>query len=120
VVLAAVAAGFGVLVGNKVFSPQYLLWLVPLVPLLPFAWPKRRLVLGWFLVICLLTTVLWRVFVAQVMRPVEPGSDAMLGPTPLGAGLILVRNALVVGLTVYLNWQLFRRTADEVRASPER
>src|SRR5262249_20962123 len=47
------------ILGNKVFSPQYLVWLAPLVSLVPFPRKGRRLFLWTFAVTCLLTTVLF-------------------------------------------------------------
>src|SRR5207237_8892682 len=44
---------------NKVFSPQYLLWLAPFVALLPFAGRTRQWFMWTFLAICLLSTILF-------------------------------------------------------------
>src|SRR5262249_10156402 len=43
---------------NKVFSPQYLLWLAPLVTLLPLEPGGRRLFTTGFFLVCLLSTIL--------------------------------------------------------------
>src|SRR5262249_35384193 len=42
---------------GKVFSPQYLLWLAPLVALIPLAGRGRRLFLWGFVGVCVLSTV---------------------------------------------------------------
>jgi hypothetical protein len=43
---------------NKVFSPQYLLWLAPFLALAPFKGRGERMLFGGFLLICLLSTLL--------------------------------------------------------------
>jgi len=73
-------------VGSKVFSPQYLLWLLPVAPLMPTA---RRPLLWLFVAIALVTTAMFPYGYDQIAH----------GPTLLGAGLLVARNAAVVALT---------------------
>lgn len=81
-VIAALAA---ILAGSKVFSPQYLLWLLPVAPLMPTA---RRPRLWLFAAIALVTTAMFPYGYDQIVH----------GPTVLGAGLLIARNAAVVAL----------------------
>jgi hypothetical protein len=100
---------------SKVFSPQYLIWLVPLAPLAPFPGRGRRLYLGWFLATCVATTAIYPVLykshlVGTEVLPAEPATmrDPITfpGPTPLGVAVLAARNALVLlgglGLMAYL------------------
>ena len=87
--------------GNKVFSPQYLIWLLPFLPLLPLPPRPRRLCLGVFAVVCVLTTVLvltWRRHV--VGNPAWLATMPVSGPTGLGVALLWARNLAFVGLTL--------------------
>src|SRR5262249_60657144 len=58
-------AGYGLLflmlfvAANKVFSPQYLLWLAPFLVLLPFGRMGQWIFLGCFVVTCVMTTLLF-------------------------------------------------------------
>jgi hypothetical protein len=100
VLMLAVAA-------SKVFSPQYLLWLIPPAALAPFA-PRPRRLLLWSLVgLCLLTTLIfpvlfWKHVVGLVTPRTEP--PQLLGPTALGVAVLAARNALFVGLTAATAW----------------
>jgi hypothetical protein len=95
-VLAALAAA---IVGSKVFSPQYLLWLLPLAPLVP---ASRRAVLWLFTLVAALTTV---VFPYRY-------DDVVAGPTAVGALLLLLRNAAMVGLALVTLRAATRATTD--------
>lgn len=83
VTLAAVATLMTVLIAAKVLSPQYLLWLLPLVPLLDGGRGTRLWQVG-FVVLLALSTVVF------------PG---LYSAGPL-AFAIIVRNVVLVGLTV--------------------
>jgi hypothetical protein len=104
--------------GNKVFSPQYLIWLVPLVSLLPYRPPRGRVIWGLFLFTCLLTSILYLWLFGQevagaVMLP--DGEGYYTGPTPLGVALIAFRNALVILLLVLLmRWEPNSGEVDRV------
>jgi hypothetical protein len=90
--------------GNKVFSPQYLLWLAPLVPLLPLRSLLRRPCVAAFAAACVLSTATMIVWQHHVV-----GDDdwidtvtSVAGPTALGSALLIARNAAFLGLIVLL------------------
>jgi hypothetical protein len=90
--------------GNKVFSPQYLLWLLPLIPLLPFTGFQRRLCITAFAAACILSTATMIVWQHHVV-----GDDDWIdtvtsvpGPTPLGCALLIARNVAFLGLLALL------------------
>ena len=73
---------------NKVWSPQYSLWLVPLAVL---AVPHRRLLLGWMTV----DALVWPATMLSYL-----GTDKKGLPTDWFLGTVLVRDAVVVALCV--------------------
>jgi hypothetical protein len=102
--------------GGKVFSPQYLLWLAPLVALIPLAGRARRLFLGGFVAVCVLSTVVCPfLLVADMIDRTSPESGAawaLKAPTVRLAVILTVRNLLFLGLTASLAVHLFRRTRE--------
>ena len=96
--VATVATLLGVLLTARVFSPQYLLWLLPGMPLLAVSPARSRLDPPAFLLIAALTTLIWPVLFQDhvVGRVTVPGVVPELsGPTRLGAALLIARNLLV-------------------------
>jgi uncharacterized membrane protein len=88
---------------NKVWSPQYSLWLVPLAVL---ALPRWRLLLGWMLVDAL-------VWVPRMFYYLTPSSKGL--PPDWFLGAVLIRDVLVVVLCVLVVRSVLRPTADPVR-----
>jgi hypothetical protein len=77
---------------SKIFSPQYLLPLVPLVALLPYtgrgAFPFSCAFVG----VCFLSTLIYPYFYGAILN----------GPTWFGLYLLTVRTLLLVGMTGFL------------------
>jgi hypothetical protein len=104
--------------GNKVFSPQYFVWLAPLVCLAAFPPWARRPFIWAFVLTCVLTTVVYPFLMVLDLidrtQP-QPGATwAMKGPTVRLALALGARNLLFVGLTAGLAFWLVRRA----RAAP--
>ena len=95
------------LVSNKVFSPQYMLWLAPLVPLVSMRALARRTFMWTFVLSSVLTTTLFPyIFLTDLVPQLE---DERLGvPTVRAVILLGIRNLLIVGLTIGLAVQLWR------------
>jgi uncharacterized membrane protein len=92
------------LVVNKVWSPQYSLWLVPLAVL---ALPRWRLLPAWMFVDAL-------VWVPRMFYYVGPSRKGL--PPDWFLGTVVVRDAMVVLLMVLVVRSVLRPAADVVRA----
>ena len=82
-----VVAGLG-----KVFSPQYAMWVIPLVPLIPLQGRTRAWFFGLFLLACLLTRLTSPAFVSYMHG----------GPAALPAVILSARSLLWLGLCGWL------------------
>lgn len=89
---------------NKVWSPQYSLWLVPLAVL---ALPRWRLLLAWMLVDAL-------VWVPRMFYYLGPESKGL--PPDWFLGTVVVRDAVVVLLCVLVVRSVLRPGTDPVRS----
>lgn len=115
VILTTVAMSFGFILGNKVFSPQYLLWLIPLVVLLPVTGGRRLWLFALFLIIVGLTQLYWHYF-TTLIEIYNPATDEG-GPTIYCYYLLLVRNLLMVLMTFELNRILWQRPTEGISES---
>ena len=97
---AALATLLLTLATSKLLSPQYLIWLLPLVPLLDIGPARTRAFHLWFLGTCVVTTAIFPYLLGRTLARRDPASDGFLDPTPLGVGLLLLRN----GLLIWLAW----------------
>jgi hypothetical protein len=114
-VAAFTAAVAAYVVFFKVLSPQYLTWLVPLVPLV--AGTKGRLATGVFLTALLATQV--EVYGFEAIHTV-PGSTFLAGePDAWAPGVLLVRNLLLVAVFALTLWELSPPRAAAARAAPD-
>ena len=87
----------------KVLSPQYVVWLLPLAPLV---FP-RRIFDALFLLMCAMTTVIFpNRYYTDIAR--VSGFELLL-PTSTGVMLLTLRNALLVALLIALAWAIRRR-----------
>ena len=103
-VLACAAALCAFVALGKVLSPQFLVWLVPLVPLIR---GRRGLTASALLAACLVLTQLW--FPYRYW-------DFALRFDELASWLVLTRDLLLLGLLGWLLWSLRERDPDELAA----
>jgi len=100
-------------VGNKVFSPQYLLWLAPLMPLVRLPATRYRLALITLASACALSTIAVLVWQRQIVGETEWIETAtnVAGPTAWGSGLLIGRNVVFLGFVLLLgaSWPGNRR-----------
>ena len=102
---AAAATVLGFMVGGKVLSPQYMLWLAPLLPLLsglPSKTLGRGLLVTGMLVACGLTTLVYPYW-SPALEQREPGHIEAL----VAVG---TRNLLLVALYVFCTLRVARRS----------
>ncbi|MVU80004.1 DUF2029 domain-containing protein [Nocardia sp. ET3-3] len=91
------------LLTNKVWSPQYSLWLVPLAVL---ALPQRRILLAWMTIDAL-------VWVPRMFYYL--GTDHKGLPEQWFTGTVLLRDLAVLGLCALVIRQIYRPAEDPVR-----
>jgi hypothetical protein len=96
---------------NKVFSPQYLLWLLPLAALVPYEGRSRRLFLGGFFLVCLLSTILapYLLLADLVDSTLASGVIVFRSPTARFVALLWLRNLLFLALTAAVALRMARR-----------
>ena len=94
----------GFLLVNKVWSPQYSLWLVPLAVL---ALPHTRILLAWMLIDAL-------VWVPRMMWYLFQETDDGL-PEQWFLSAVVVRDFAVLALCALVIWQIYHPTDDLVR-----
>lgn len=90
------------MIGAKVLSPQYLLWLVPLVPLTVDTSPRAAAL---FIGACVLTTIIFPHYYPSDVARLVIGPllvPEILEPTSLGKLLIIARNAVLIAQAVLL------------------
>jgi hypothetical protein len=103
VVASALLVWFGFIAANKVGSPQYLHWVMPLVPLLPL---RSRAERGWAVLVLLaggLTTLVFPCFYQWVFGsrlPTEPATWA--GPSAVTLFLLAARSVTLITAAVWL------------------
>ncbi|MCM6777528.1 glycosyltransferase 87 family protein [Nocardia sp. CDC159] len=91
------------LLTNKVWSPQYSLWLVPLAVL---AIPHRRILLAWMTI----DALVWFPRMYYYL-----GTDKKGVPEQWFTGTVIVRDLAVLGLCLLIVRQIYRPTEDPVR-----
>jgi len=104
--LASIAAALCLSVAlGKVFSPQYLIWLVPLVATVP-----RRVApfaILWLAVVLLLTEAYFPIRYFDLVDRLDTGV----------AAIVLLRNTVLLGLALYLVWLAAVRSEPGTSAS---
>lgn len=102
---------------NKVFSPQYLLWLIPFACPLPRRHPADRLSLILFTAVCGATALIFPLYFWDDVIGLEQTTDesrVLHGPTATGLALLTLRNVLLLGLLASVMWGI-RRGGDAPR-----
>ncbi|WP_241250014.1 glycosyltransferase 87 family protein [Rhodococcus sp. X156] len=94
----------GFLLTNKVWSPQYSLWLVPLAVL---AIPRTRLLLGWMA----LDALVWAPRMYYYLGTTNRGL-----PEQYFTGAVVLRDVAVLALVVLVVREIYRPQQDLVRA----
>jgi hypothetical protein len=99
------------LLGNKVLSPQYFLWLVPLAPVMPLSGQARRCFLLGFALVCISTLVVFpladRALIGQNLP--EDAPYPLSGPNLAGAIILSARSLSMLAVAVGLAVALFRK-----------
>lgn len=93
------------LIFNKVWSPQYSLWL--LIPA-AFALPRWRLLFAWGVTEILVWRILFWFFL---------GADNKGAPGALLNLIVLIRDAFIIAIVVLVIRQMLAKTTDKVRAT---
>jgi hypothetical protein len=105
---------FAFILTNKVGSPQYLLWIAPLVPLLPLRTKADRAWVIGTVIAGVLATLTYPYLWPQVHgAKVSDQPETWAGPTPFGFALLFARWAVIAVLTVWLTARLLARRAPE-------
>ncbi|RIJ76159.1 DUF2029 domain-containing protein [Nakamurella silvestris] len=95
------------LLTNKVWSPQYSLWLLPLVVL---ALPKWRIVLIWQLV----EAAVWYLLMPTFVTDSNGNREAILSYYPFQA-TVLIRDAIVIAMCVMVIRNVLKPETDLIR-----
>jgi hypothetical protein len=90
------------IVSAKVFSPQYLLWVGPLIAL--WSGKRKRLVWASFLVVCALTTLCYPFGYGRLMEAIGQSQQLAFSARLIGIAPLVLRNLLLVMLAV-LCWR---------------
>jgi hypothetical protein len=93
---------------NKVFSVQYLVWVLPLAALVDCRPPVRRLFFVALLAVSLLTMRIFPdCFRGEIVIIVDLTTPSFAGPTAYGAMLLILRNGLFLALTAFVASRLW-------------
>jgi uncharacterized membrane protein len=98
------------LLTNKVWSPQYSLWLVPLAVL---AIPRWKVLLSWMVI----DALVWfpRMMYYLELANLSQHQDDRGLPQGWFLGMVILRDLAVVGLCALIIWEIYRPSMDLVR-----
>lgn len=109
VVASALLVWLGFILANKVGSPQYLLWVAPLMPLLPFRTAREWWWTGLMLVVMVVTTAVYPCAYTFVMGEFLHDDPATWAGPNLWAKLLLtVKSIGLAAATVWLGVEVWR------------
>lgn len=113
--MAAMLTLIAFLLGSKVGSPQYAIWLMPLAPFLPLPERAAWRWAAWFLVLCAIMTLLFPLASGHISGP-RLTQETWAGPTAFGLALVAARTLILAGLAVWLARWLWKCTATPAQA----
>jgi hypothetical protein len=89
---------------SSIFSPQYLLWLLPMVPCMLQVNRQGAAIIWIFIAICIFTSIIYPPLYAEILGPTSAADGTMqyAGPSALGSALLTIRNGLIIALAVLL------------------
>ncbi|MBX9579248.1 MAG: hypothetical protein K2X87_02980 [Gemmataceae bacterium] len=109
VVASSLLVWFGFILTNKVGSPQYLLWVAPLVPLLPLRTWADRAGAGLLLAAVVATAAVFPCGYGEVVGKQFPGGpDFWTGPNRVGMYLLAAKSVTLVAATGWLAVAVWR------------
>lgn len=110
VVAASLLVWFAFIAANKVGSPQYLHWVMPLVPLLPL---RARAERWWAALVLLaggLTTLVFPCFYQWTFgEPLPTDPPTWAGPSAITLFLLAARSVTIISSTAWLGWLVWSR-----------
>ena len=89
----------------KVFSAQYIIWVIPLFALLAYGNKRARIIGAVFAAVCLFTAAIPEYYFTEfIHHPMKlpDGSVLWAAPTPAAVSILLSRNLMLVALTIML------------------
>ncbi|MBY0514932.1 MAG: hypothetical protein K2P78_13585 [Gemmataceae bacterium] len=109
VVAACLVMWLGFILANKVGSPQYLLWVAPLVPLLPLKRAREWWWVGLMLAVMVMTTAIYPCAYEFVKgKEFPPHSGTWLGPNVWTKILLTARSVGLAAATLWLAGSVWR------------
>ena len=102
----------GFILANKVGSPQFLMWVGPLVPLVELRRRGERWWVGLLLVVLILTTLIFPCRYLDVRGPFLD-DHTWAGPNALGLGLLAAKSVTLLTATVWLAALVWRSPVVE-------
>lgn len=100
-VLSCTAVWLMYILGNKVGSPQYLLWLIPIAALTPLDTTRDRVWAVLFMAYCQWTGLAYPRFFWDMIGPLRTEAPTWAGPTPIGSAVLIVQSLLLLVAAVW-------------------
>jgi hypothetical protein len=105
-IMLVVVTLLGAVAASKVFSPQYILWVIPLFALLPYSYKRVRISGISFIATCLCTFPIFPyLYFTEFVHhgtKLPDGSILWGAPSMLATDILLIRNVLLIATTLTL------------------